>query len=87
MSRIVSFLPACLALMLAAGLMVFSPHNPSVRMAGIALVMLSLVLGGWAQRRAPLPRRGLGQSALAALIAVIFLATVALIVFLPMLRG
>lgn len=87
MSRIAWFLPACLALMLAAGLMVFSPHNPSARLAGVALVMLSLALGRWAQSRAPLPKRGLCQSAMAVVIGVIFLATLALIVFLPMLKG
>lgn len=87
MSRIVWFLPALLSLMLAAGLMVFSAHNTSLRIAASAFVMVSLVLGRWAQKRAPSLKRGLGQSGMTILLGVVFLATLALIVFLPMLTG
>jgi hypothetical protein len=87
MSRIVWFLPALAVLLLAAGLMAFGPHNPAMRTVSIALVMASLVLGRWAQGRAPSPKRGLGQAGAAVMIGVIFLATLAVIVVLPMLQG
>ena len=87
MSRIFWFLPACAALLLAVALMVLGTNNPPVRMAGVALGLASLVLGRWAQKRAPLPKRGLGQGALVVLYGVIFLATLAMIVFMAMLKG
>jgi len=87
MSRIVWFLPALAVLLLAAALMAWGPHNPALRTVCIALVMTSLVLGRWAQGRASPPTRGLGQAGAAVMIGVVFLATMALIVALPMLKG
>jgi hypothetical protein len=85
MSRLVWFIPALLALLAAAALLAFGPPRLSPTLPAMALVGASLALGHWAQKRAPLPKRGLGQPALVAISSVIFLATMALIVVVRML--
>ncbi|MDP1632473.1 MAG: hypothetical protein Q8L66_13740 [Caulobacter sp.] len=87
MTRIVWFLPACTALLLAGVLKALGPHTPSVRIASLALVMMCLGLALWAQRRAPPPMRGLGLAGASVIVGVIFLATLAAIVFVPMLKS
>ncbi|MDP2259203.1 MAG: hypothetical protein Q8J89_05760 [Caulobacter sp.] len=85
MLRIVWFLPALSALLAAAALLAFGPPRLSPTIPAMALVGASVALGFWAQKRAPAPQRSLGQPAVAAVIGVIVLATMALIVVLQML--
>jgi len=87
MSRLIWFLPACAALVLAAVLVALGQQNPPIRLAGLALLAVSIALVRWAQKRAPLSKRGIGPGGAVAVLGIIFLATLAIVVVAPMLKG
>jgi len=84
MLRIVWFLPALAALLVAVVLMFLGQHNPVIRMLGLAVVGASLGLSRYAQRRAPPPKHAVSTSLIFGLLGAIFLATLLMIVVAPL---
>lgn len=87
MLRLVRFLPALAALLLAAVLFALARHTPALRTVGVALVMVSVWLARDAQRRAPPPQRSLSMPMAAAIIGVVAVLTLAAIVTVRAISG
>jgi hypothetical protein len=84
MPRIVWFLPMLSALLLAVVLIALGQHHPALRALGTAVVMVALVSGRYAQRRAPPPRHGLSMPLAAAAIGAIAIITLLVMVVMPL---
>jgi hypothetical protein len=87
MPRIVWFLPMFSGLLLAVVLIALGQHHPALRALGTTIVMVALLLGRYAQRRAPPLRHGLTMPVAAAIIGAIAAVTLLLIVVMPLVTG